>query len=219
MNEIEALYSDIEEDIGPLKILCIIEGKDELNFVKKVYELYNSNILCETFLEEKIELSWGKAPIFWRNIRKCSFQGGTLAGCLVPQPILESFEQHDLEDYKGIIVIFDEDCDINNEIQTISTSILNSYNHCLFVSKICFEKESTTLLQNDDTENYITQNYQILNDSLCKWYKSNFTNLPKKNYFKRVQSLEKLIEMLRLEDIENESLEIYRLIDFVHRNT
>jgi len=218
MNEIDALYSDIEEMISPAKILCIFEGKDELNFVKKVYELYHSDILCEDFLEDKVELAWGKDPILWHNREECNFRGGNLAGCPVPQPVIESFEQHDLEDYKGILVMFDSDCDTNNEVKILSNDILNSYNYCLFISSVCFEREAITLLGDDNTENYILKNYKILGNSLCKWYKSNYANLPKKDYFRRVRSLEKLIERLRLEDIKNESLVIHRLIDFVHRN-
>ena len=65
---LDSFYSDkIEMKITiPLdKILCILEGGDELSFIKKVYEVYNQTIECQDFVNNKIKLSYGKNFIEW----------------------------------------------------------------------------------------------------------------------------------------------------------
>ena len=221
MEDIESLYSDKlahELDVLKDKVLCIVEGKDELSFVKKVYELNHTSINCEAFLTDKIELSWGKEPIFWRNIKKCNFQGGNLSECPVPMPVLESLNAHDLETYEAIFVMFDGDCDTNNFLKSNSETLLSAYNHYIFISDICFEKVAMEFVQNSETKEYISQNYKIIEDSLCKWYKNSYGAIPKSNYFRRVQSLERVIDILRLEDIEKEELLLNRAILFLKSN-
>ena len=221
MNDIESLYDDKlahELDESKNKVLCIVEGKDELSFIRKVYELYNGSINCQEFVIEKIELSWGKEPIFWRNIEKCNFQGGNLLGCPVPMPVLESLDAHDLEMYKAIIVMFDNDCDTNKFVENNSNSMLLSYKHYIFIADICFEKVAMEFVQNNATHEYILTNYEEIDGSLCKWYKNSYGVIPKAEYFRRVQSLEKVISILRLEDIEKEELSVSKYIEFM-KNT
>lgn len=220
MNDIDSLYEDktINDVVHIDKVLCIFEGKDELTFTKKIYELFNQPIACRAFLDKRIELSWGKDPIFWKNIDKCNFQGGNLTGCPVPMPVLESLNASDLEIYKAILVVFDSDCDINQFVENTAKAILVDCNYYIFVSDICFEKTAMEFIKNETTDGYINTNYTVIDDSKCKWYKDNYGNIPKVEYFRRVQSLEKVIKILRLEDIENLNLSLNDCIKFIKNN-
>ena len=50
MSLLDTLYSDKTELSQIDKVLCILEGKSELNFIKKVYELNKSLISCNDFM-------------------------------------------------------------------------------------------------------------------------------------------------------------------------
>lgn len=220
MNNIDSLYEDkiINDTVTVDKVLCIFEGKDELTFTKRVYELYNHPIACRDFLDKKIELSWGKEPIFLHNIDKCNFQGGSLIGCPVPMPVLESLNFNDLEIYKAILVIFDNDCDTNKFVENKANTILEKYNAYISISDICFEKIAMEFIKSKTSDVYIDENYTIIDNSKCKWYKDNYGNIPKTEYFRRVQSLQKVVTMLRLEDIENQNLSLAECIEFIKNN-
>ena len=224
MNEIESLYED-KQEVSIDKMLCILEGQDELNFVKKVYELYNQEINCQKFIDNKIELSWGKESIVWRNIEKCKFQGGNIIGCPVPYPVLESLYNNDnLENYKAVLIMFDKDCDRNNKVENSSKEILKNLNNYIFTSNPCFEKVTIDFISTNEIRSYIDNNYQIIDYSKCRWYKNHFANLPKSNLpqhkriFRRVNSLESLINHLKIEDIEDESVELKNCIFFIKSN-
>jgi len=219
MNDIDLLYEDkiINDIVHVDKVLCIFEGKDELTFTKKIYELFNQPIECRDFLDKKIELSWGKEPIFWNNIDKCNFQGGNL-GCPVPMPVLESLNSSDLEIYKAILVIFDGDCDTDQFVKKEANSNLEEYNSYIFVSDICFEKTMIEFIRKEETDEYISKWCTIINGSQCKWYKDNYGKIPKSEYFRRVQSLERVINILRLEDIEKQNLSLTDCIKFIKNN-
>ena len=217
MDDLDLLYEDktLHDLIQSDKVLCIFEGKDELSFVKKVHELFSQPITCEDFISNKIELSWGKEPIFWKNINSCNFQGGSLSGCPVPMPVLESLNANDLESYKAILVMFDGDCDELNYVESHTHSLLQTYNSFVFVSDVCFEKVAIELIENDETTVYIDEHYIVIDESQCKWYKNNYGNIPKSSYFRRVQSLEKAIKILRQEDIEKNNLSLNNCVDFI----
>ncbi len=207
------------------KIFCILEGKDELSFIKKVYELDNNLISCENFIKNKIRLSWGRTPIQWRDKDKCNFQGGNIKNCKVPQPVIESLKNKYIFNYKAILIMFDKDCDRDNLVSIKSKQILKNYgNKFIFISNPCFEKVGIDFILTNEIKEYIDNNYQITDDSKCRWYKNNFANLPKstlppqKKRFKRVQSLEKLINYLKIEDIEDESIELKNCISFIKSN-
>lgn len=224
MSLLNTIYSDKIELSKIDKVLCILEGKSELNFIKKVYELNNSLISCDDFTDTKIKLSWGKAPIEWNNKEECNFQGGNITGCKVPEPVIESLNNENISMYKAILVIFDRDCDTNDLVSIESNELLETYNNFIFVSNPCFEKVGIDFIKTNEIEKYIIDNYSILDNSQCKWYKNNFNNLPKstlpeeKKIFKRVQSLDKLIEYLSLEDIKDETVELKDCILFIKSN-
>jgi len=221
MNDIESLYDDKlvhDLDVSNNKVLCIVEGKDELSFIKKVYELYNNVISCQDFLDIKIELSWGKEPIVWRNKEKCNFQGGGLKGCPTPGAVLEALYANDLEMYKAILVVFDSDCDKNSFVKNQSKLLLEEYTSFIFSSLICFERVAMELIGTNTTDEYIMKNYKIIDYSLCKWYKDNYRNIPKSEHYRRVQTLERVIALLRLDDIEKEELSISKCIEFMKNN-
>lgn len=141
-------------------ILCIVEGGDELSFIKRVYAVYNNPIECQEFVNNKIKLSYGRNNIEWqgntpklkiKNQEKCNFQGGDLYGgeekVKAPLPILESILNEDLELYPAIIVMFDKDRDLDDIVELKSQELLKDYfNNILFLSRPCFEKESMTFL-------------------------------------------------------------------------
>jgi len=234
MNEIESLFSDKQDLIEIDKIFCILEGQDELSFVKKVYELNYQEINCQEFISNKIELSWGKKAISWNNLEECKFQGGHMTGCPVPYPVLESLHNSDIEDYKAILIMFDKDRDTTNEVENQSKDILESFNNYIFISNPCFEKVAIDFIKTEEIKQYIKDNYKIqyfYNDSgevvkysKCDWYKNNLAKLPKstlpqeKKIFKRAHKLDKLIGYLRLEDIEDESIELKDCISFIKSN-
>jgi len=59
-NNLDSFFTDKfehESSIKSDKILCILEGGDELSFVKRVYEVFNQSINCKDFLDIKIKLS------------------------------------------------------------------------------------------------------------------------------------------------------------------
>jgi len=224
MNLLDTFYSDKTEVSKIDKVLCILEGKSELSFIKKVYELNNSLISCEDFTDSKIKLSWGKTSIEWNKKENCNFKGGNITGCKVPEPVIESLNNENISMYKAILVIFDKDCDTDDLVSIESSELLEAYNNLIFVSEPCFEKVGIDFIKTDEIKKYIDDNYSVIEDSQCKWYKDNFAKLPKatlpkeKKLFKRAQSLDKLIEFLSIEDIKDETVELKECILFIKSN-
>ena len=134
-NNLDSFYANKFENqsiIKSDKILCILEGGDELSFIKRVYEVFNEAIDCHDFVNNKIKLSYGRGIIEWqgntlelrnKNRQKCNFQGGDLYlnndKVKAPLPILASLYNEDLDIYKAIIVMFDKDRDVANSIPKI----------------------------------------------------------------------------------------------------
>ena len=105
--------------------------------------------------------------------------------------------------YAGLIIMFDKDCDVGDEVKKEVENILkDKYDYICFVSNPCFEKEILIIVKNDATEDYIRGNYQVIKESQCKWYKQNFSKIPKKDKYKSYQKCEKIIENLDQEEIE-----------------
>ncbi len=93
------------------KILCIVEGKEELKYIYNLFKLNGAKEQCDELSKNKIKVSWGRDVIV---VNKCNFKGG---GCYkdipVPVPAQESleFEKDNLWLYDSIIVMFDGDKD------------------------------------------------------------------------------------------------------------
>jgi len=211
-------------------VLCIVEGGDELSFIKKIYEIHNSSITCSKFLHNKIKLSYGRGLIGWQgntptqkhtNKQKCNFQGGDLSNKKAPYPILESLNNEDLSLYKAIIVIYDKDRDINNIVRMKSKQILENHSqYILYISAPCFERESITFFNNIDIDKYIIKNYKIIEGSQCKWYKQNYQNLLRLNPIGNCRKLSTLIPLLTHQQILSPTInsKIKNLISFIHTN-
>ncbi len=230
MGKFDSLYRKEElKKTNIEKILCILEEQDELIFIKRIYEvILNKNLSCDEFLK-KIKLSWGKNPanfdghrVIWNNKNECNFQGGNIKGCKTPKPALEALEEA-LEDslYKGIIIMFDKDCDEDGQtekeiLNILQEKIINDDSYILYTSDPCLEKEILIIIKNNETEDYINENYEIIGSSKCKWFKQNFRNIPKKTNYKFYQSCEGVINNLKKEDLENSSMG-RSFIDFIEK--
>lgn len=198
------------------KVLCIIEGQSELLFIKKVYELEKSlKIDCLPFLTTVIEMSWGKAPIHWHDKANCKFQGGNVQGALTPQPVLESLYNENIDYYKAVLVMFDADADQENQVYQAATQKLKSKSAYILYANPCFEKEMLCLTFNQDSQAYIEQNYQIVKNSKCRWYKQNWQHIPKETRFHKSKSSDTLFPLLTLEDLEGKNSKIDGLVDFI----
>ena len=202
MNNFLAQFKPEIVDPKSNKIFCILEGKDELLFIKRLYELSFKNIDCKDFIKNKIKLQWGKDTI-WENKSNCNFQGGNLKGCKTPNGVLEALYNSNYRIYAGLIIMFDKDCDVGDEVKKEVENILkDKYDYICFVSNPCFEKEILIIVKNDITKDYIQNNYQVINGSQCKWYKQNFSKIPKKDKYKSYQKCEKIIKNLDQKEIE-----------------
>ena len=228
-NSLDSFYEDKFDNQSQTtinQVLCIIEGGDELSFIKKVYEIYTSEIECEDFLRNKIKLSYGMQNIEWqgntvelkvKNREKCNFQGGDYQS-KAPLPILESLYNEDLALYKAIIVMFDKDRDSNNLVENKAREKLEDINSkILFLSFPCFEKESMIFFMNDKVKNYINDKYQIIDNSTCRWYKQNYAKCLQFNPISNARRLDTLIKKLEKIHLEqsNINLEMRKLIDFI----
>ena len=211
------------------KILCIVEGGDELSFIKRVYEVYNNSIECQDFVNHKIKLSYGRGIIEWqgnkieekdRNKKNCNFQGGDYQE-KAPLPILTSLNNEDLELYKAIVVMFDKDRDANDFVEIKSLEIVQEYSDkIIFLSNPCFEKESITFFQNEAVEKFIQENYSIIANSKCRWYKKNYGKCLQFNPIRNKKTLSTIIPLLNKSHFENESIneEMKELINFLRVN-
>ncbi|MFK5975903.1 MAG: hypothetical protein QM493_05300 [Sulfurovum sp.] len=213
------------------KILCIIEGGDELSFIKRVYEVYNNSIECQDFVNNKIKLSYGMEIIEWqgnthelkaKSREKCNFQGGDTQEGYAPKPILHSLNNEDLELYPAIIVMFDKDRDIDDLVEREAREILQEYsNKVLFLSSPCFEKESMTFFMNEKIKKYISDNYSIIDGSSCLWFKRNYSNCISFNPIKNAKKLTTMIDKLEKAYLENSNIDIEmsNLIKFISIHT
>jgi len=211
------------------KILCIVEGGDELSFIKRVYEVYNHSIECQNFITDKIKLSYGRSIIEWqgktqneknKSRRNCNFQGGDYQE-KAPLPILASLNNEDLELYRAIIVMFDKDRDIDNKVEIESLEILEEYSEkIVFLSKPCFEKESITFFKNKEIEKFIQESYSIIDNSKCRWYKNNYGKILQFNPIKNKKKPSTIIPILDKSHFELESIckEMKKLVNFINSN-
>ena len=235
-NSLDNFFADkIEHEIATIppinKVLCILEGGDELSFIKKVYEVYNDDIECQDFVNNKIKLSYGKGLVEWqgndsqsqeKNSKVCNFKGGHNEDGYAPLPILASLNNEDLDIYTAIIVMFDKDRDFNNIVELKSKEILEEYSKkILFISNPCFEKETITFFDNEKVKEFIEENYETINKPKCQWYKQNYGRILKLNPIKRSQNLSQLINILEKIHLENPQIDedMSKLINFIKINT
>ena len=201
------------------KVLCIIEGQSELLFIKKVYELNKAfEVDCLPFITEIIELSWGKAPIHWHDRARCKFQGGNIKGALTPQPVLESLYNENIDYYKAVLVMFDADEDQGSQVFQAATQKLKNKNAYVLYADPCLEVEMLSLTFNQKSQAYVEQNYQVIKNSKCSWYKQNWQRIPKENRFKKSKSSDSLLPLLEPNDLQGKNTKIDGLVEFISDN-
>ena len=210
---------DLPKSADINKVLCIIEGKSELLFIKKTHDLHSKYEISSTeFIAEYIELSWGKNPINWFNKEKLNFQGGNIQGSLTPMPVLESLYKENIAYYKAVLIMFDADLDEESLVYNESKQLLTGSKSLIFYADPCFEKEVIALTFNDQSQIYIDQNYQVLDGSKCRWYKKNWKSIPKENRFLKSQSGESLLKYLKKDDLRGKNPKVDKLVNFILEN-
>jgi len=204
---IDYLTSQFKPNTAPInikKIFCILEGKDELLFVKKLYELNFGTVECEVFTKDKIALQWGKEKTILSDNINCTFQGGNLTSCLTPIPVLEALTNSNFSIYDGLIMMYDKDCDEENYVkEQIETILRDKFDYIAYISNPCFEKEVLMIVKDNNTKQYIDTNYQIIDDSKCLWFKRNFAKIPKQKRYNFYQKCESTTSHLNISDIRN----------------
>ena len=166
------LNKDIKSKLSK-KILCIIEGKLELKYIHKIFQICGYTKKCDDLDRDYIKLSWGKE----QKIKKCNFQGGDIKNFPTPKPAIESLNQEkdNFWLYEYIIILFDSDRDMNHIVEN---HILNEKNEkiILLTSNPCFE---ATLIDYCKTakKNIETKNINKNGKSSCEEYKKNFSKL------------------------------------------
>jgi len=135
-----------KKPVVPKKILCIIEGKLELDYIMKIFQLFGYTKACYDLTEQFIKVAWGNHVPLTVNIvdKKCEFQGGSLKNNKTPQPAIQTFElfKDSLNLFDSIIVLFDGDEDKNNEVEKYFIEQFKGelpIKNYLLVSKPCFE--------------------------------------------------------------------------------
>lgn len=206
------------------KILCILEGKLELNMVFKIFNLLGYCSSCDDLALNKIKVVWGKED---KIIKDCNFNGGNQKASPSPKPAQEGYNlyKNKINIFKGILVIFDGDVDTNSEIETFFNNEYNTINvkKYLLVSQPCFEK---TLIDFCTCGACLTiaSNLSENQTSKCKKYKANFTQLPcfksftNSNYKNRQVNPEILVENLDIKNLLDLSTtsKITELKDFIN---
>jgi len=139
-------FSPIDSNQETLQegILCILEGKDELNYIVNILKLSGCTKSCDDIANNQkfIQVGWGGDKGFLRNIEECNFNGGNQKGSPSPKPAQEIFQSiEDVNIYHSVIVMFDGDKDINQEVENYFISELKNLDmsKALLVSRPCFE--------------------------------------------------------------------------------
>ena len=180
------------------KILCILEGKEELKYIYNVFKLNGYDKLCDELAKEKIKVSWGRNRI---EVKRCNFQGGgCYGGCPVPVPALESyeFEKDNLWLYDSIIVMFDTDKDKNHKVEDYFISKQTDQKDIiLLASNPCFESSLIDYCKCGNCRTAI----ETIEDGKypCDKYKNNFSSL---NCFDGVSNLISRLDEYALPDNE-----------------
>lgn len=130
------------------RILCIIEGNLELEYIVKIFKLFGYAGNCFELTEEHIRVAWGKKLAKHQNIvqetrKGCYFEGGSHKGSKVPFPAISAFELYnrDIAFFDSVIVFFDSDKDVENEVQNYFKNKFGNLaiQNVLLVSTPCFE--------------------------------------------------------------------------------
>ncbi|MCT7573944.1 hypothetical protein N5U00_01270 [Aliarcobacter butzleri] len=182
INILKSLQTSIESESKINKILCILEGKLELNLIFNLYKILGYDKCCDELSKEKINVGWGKEITIVSN---CNFQGGNQPKLKTPKPAIEAFNLYKskINKYQAVVVVFDGDLDDDSDVENFFKSELPSLSidNLLIVSKPCFEK---TLIDFCKCGNCLSKVISLpdIKNSKCRKYKENFPTL---NCFKK----------------------------------
>ncbi|MFY9103646.1 hypothetical protein OZY38_00155 [Aliarcobacter cryaerophilus] len=174
---LKSLQTSAESDGKINKILCILEGKLELNLIFNLYRLLGYQKCCDELSKEKINVGWGKDIII---VSKCNFPGGNRPKLKTPKGAIEAFNfyKNKINKYQAVVVVFDGDLDDNSEVESFFKQELPSLSidQLLIVSQPCFEK---TLIDFCTCGNCLSQAISLpdIKQSKCKKYKKGFNVL------------------------------------------
>jgi len=187
------------------RVLCILEGNLELEYIVKVFKLFGYDGNCFELTEEHIRVAWGKKLAKHQNIvqetkKGCYFEGGSHKGSKVPFPAISAFELYnrDISFFDAVMVFFDSDKDENNEVQEYFNDKFQNLEikNVLLVSAPCFE---STLIDFCFCGHCRTIIEQIENEKYpCNKYKNNFSKL---ECFKEVKTAKGIVNSLKITDI------------------
>lgn len=194
-----------EISLSQKRVLCIIEGSLELQYIVKVFQLLCYEKDCFELSEEYIRVAWGKKLAKHQNIvskikKGCTFEGGSHKNSKVPFPAISAFELYgrDIGFFDSVIVFFDTDKDVNKEVQSYFETKFTDLeiDNALLVSTPCFE---STLIDfcacgkcRDDL------NALVRKKEACLEYKEGLVTL---NCFKTLKTGKGIVSNLVINDI------------------
>ena len=189
------------------KILCIIEGNLELQYIVKIFQLLGYKENCFELSETFIRVAWGKKLAKHQNIvsktkKGCTFEGGSHKNSKVPFPAISAFELYgrDISFFDSVIVFFDSDKDVNKEVQNyFEKKFLNlEIENALLVSIPCFE---STLIDFCSCGNCRERIENVANTKEeCSKYKDGLINL---KCFENLKTGKGIVTNLKINNIES----------------
>ena len=195
------------------RVLCIIEGSLELQYIVKVFQLLGYEKDCFELSEEFIRVAWGKKLAKNQNIvsktkKGCTFEGGSHKNSKVPFPAISAFELYgrDISFFDSVIVFFDSDKDINTEVQNyfekkfIDLEIKN----ILLVSTPCFENTLIDFCSCGNCRKVISS--LVDKKEECLEYKDGLATLKCFEDFKTGKGIVANLKTDNIENLENSQL-------------
>jgi len=202
------------------RVLCIIEGSLELQYIVKVFQLLGYEKDCFALSEELIRVAWGKKLAKNQNIvtktkKGCTFEGGSHKNSKVPFPAISAFELYgrDIGFFDSVIVFFDSDKDINKEVQNyFEKKFINlEIQNILLVSTPCFESSLIDFCSCGDCREVI--NSLVDKKEECSEYKDGLVTLKCFEKFKTGKGIVANLEKNNIENLETSKfIEVSKII-------
>ena len=189
------------------RILCIIEGNLELEYIVKVFKLFDYSGDCFELTENHIRVAWGKKLAKHQNIvqktkKGCTFEGGSHKRSIVPFPAISAFELYnrDIGFFDSVLVFFDSDKDVDNEVQNYFKNKFKDLEiqNVLLVSMPCFESTLIDFCFCGNCREVINQLAEGKED--CSKYKDGLASL---ECFKELRTGKGIVANLEKTNIEN----------------
>jgi len=189
------------------RVLCIIEGSLELQYIVKIFQLMGYKKDCFELSEEFIRVAWGKKLAKNTNIvsktkKGCTFEGGSHKNSKVPFPAITAFELYgrDISFFDSVIVFFDADKDINDEVQNYFEEkfLTLEIENVLLVSQPCFESTLIDFCSCGECREIISNIQNTIEE--CSKYKDGLSNL---KCFEKFKTGKGIVSNLQMDNISN----------------